>query len=430
MTSIRRILPAPEGWPEPPAPDAYYGLAGDIVGAIAPHTEADPVAVLVQLLVACGALIGRGGWFEVEATRHYTNEFSVLVGDSALSRKGSALGHVKRLLGEVEEDFPTRMKKGLSSGEGVVWLLRDPSGRDARAPDPGAPDRRLLLTEPEFARVLSGRELSSLSPVLREAWDGEDLETLTRNSPLRATEAHLALIGHITAAELRHCSTTISIANGFLNRFLFVACRRTQLLPEGGERDPLGNTGLKDRLAQALEHARGAGQLRLHSSAKTYWSDRYKEMSKRSMDGVTGALTARAEAHSIRLALIYALLDGASSIKVEHLQAAFALWEYAARSAVWAFGDATGDPLAEQIHRTLLDNPMGLTRTQVHELQHRNRPAAQIREALAALEQTGRAEKSRRSQTGGRPAELWTAITPERTTTPERSDGPVLTRVA
>ncbi len=77
----------------------------------------------------------------------------------------------------------------------------------------------------------------------------------------------------------------------------------------------------------------------------------YKEMSKRSMEGVTGALTARAEAHSMRLALIYALLDGASSIQVEHLKAALALWDYAARSAVWALGDATGDPLAEQIHR-------------------------------------------------------------------------------
>ena len=128
---MSELLPIPSGWPEPPASDAYYGLTGDIVTTIAPHTEADPVAVLVQLLVACGALIGRGAWFEVEATRHYANEFAVLVGDSALSRKGSALGHVKRLLGEVEEDFPSRMKKGLSSGEGVVWLLRDRNGKDA-----------------------------------------------------------------------------------------------------------------------------------------------------------------------------------------------------------------------------------------------------------------------------------------------------------
>jgi len=420
MPSMREILPVPSGWPEPPGAAAYHGLAGEIVWAIAPHTEADPVAVLVQLLVAYGALIGGGAWFEVEATRHYPNEFAVLVGDSAVSRKGSALGHVKRLLGEVQEDFPSRVKKGLSSGEGVVWLLRDRDGKD-----PGVSDRRLLVTEPEFARVLSGRELSSLSPVLREAWDGEDLETLTRNSPLRASGAHLALIGHITAAELRHCSTTISVANGFLNRFLFVACRRAQLLPEGGDDNPLAKSGLKDPLAQALEHARRAGRLRLHASAKKHWRTMYKEMSKRPMEGVTGALTARAEAHTIRLALIYALLDGANSIRVEHLDAARALWGYAARSAEWALGDATGVPLAEVIHRLLLDDPEGLTRSQLHDLLHRNRPAAQIKEALEALREAGRAEsRTRKSPAGGRPAELWTAITAE------RSDSPVLARVA
>ena len=337
MTSIGEILPAPVGWPEPPAPAAYYGLAGDIVNTLAPHTEADPVAVLFQLLVACGALIGRGAWFEVDATRHYPAEFVVLVAEASRARRGSAYAHVKHLLGEIDPDFSSRTENGLSSGKGLVWALRDPDGKD-----PGAPDRRLLVTEPEFARLLSGRKLSSLSPVLREAWDGEDLETLTRNSPLRATEAHLALIAQITATELRHCSTTISIENGLLKRFLFVACRRTQLLPHGGNENPLRNTGLTDQLARALDHAGRAGRLRLHPGARRHWSNTYIEMSKRSMEGLTGALTSRAEAHSMRLAMIYALLDGASSIELEHLQAALALWDYAARSTEWALGDATG----------------------------------------------------------------------------------------
>jgi Protein of unknown function (DUF3987) len=426
MTSIRKILPAPEGWPEPPAPAAYHGLAGEIVGAIAPHTEADPVAVLVQLLVAYGALIGGGAWFEVEADRHYPNEFAVLVGDSALSRKGTALGHVKRLFGEIEVNFPSRVKKGLSTGEGVVWMLRDPS-----ADDPGAPDRRLLVTEPEFAKVLSGRELASLSPVLREAWDGEALETLTRTSPLRASDARLSLIGHITAMELRHCSTTVSMANGFLNRFLFVACRRTQLLPKGGEKNPLAKTGLKDRLAQVLELARCAGELRLHPDAEKHWTATYEEMSERSMEGVTGALTARAEAHTMRLALIYALLDGASSIRVEHLQAALALWDYAARSAEWALGDTTGVPLAEQLFRTLSGDPDDLSRSQLRDSLNRNYSSAQVTEALESLEKAGRAERRmRKNPNGGRPAEVWRAITPETAATPQRSDRPVLTRVA
>ncbi len=68
-------LPAPEGWPAAPAPAVYHGLAGEIVDRIAPHSEADPVAILSQLLVSFGAAVGRGAWFQVEATKHHPNEF-------------------------------------------------------------------------------------------------------------------------------------------------------------------------------------------------------------------------------------------------------------------------------------------------------------------------------------------------------------------
>ena len=279
-----------------PTAAAYHGLAGEIVQAIAPHTEADPVAVLVQLLVAYGALIGGGAWFKVEADAPLPQRVRRSCRRFAVSRKGSALGHVKQLLGEVEEDFPLRVEKGLSSGEGVVWLLRDPEGKDA-----GAPDRRLLVTEPEFARVLSGREIASLSPVLREAWDGEDLETLTRNSPLRATEAHLALIGHITADGVASLLDHAQHREWFAQSFPFRArVAAHSCCPTAGMKYPLAKTGLKERLAQALEHARGAGELRFHPRAKKHWTTSYEEMSERPMDGLTGALTARAEAHSLR----------------------------------------------------------------------------------------------------------------------------------
>jgi hypothetical protein len=78
--------PPPAGWPAPPDPVAYHGLPGQIVTRIAPHTEADPAAILVQLLVCCGALIGRDAHYRVEATHHHPNEFVVLVGDSAKAR--------------------------------------------------------------------------------------------------------------------------------------------------------------------------------------------------------------------------------------------------------------------------------------------------------------------------------------------------------
>ncbi len=38
-------------WPEPLADEAFYGLAGDIVRTIEPHTEADPAALAKALEV-------------------------------------------------------------------------------------------------------------------------------------------------------------------------------------------------------------------------------------------------------------------------------------------------------------------------------------------------------------------------------------------
>jgi hypothetical protein len=80
------LLVAPAGWPAPPDRAVYHELPGEIVSRIAPHTEADPVAILTQLLVCCGAAVGRGAYFQVEATRHHPNQFLLLIGDSSRAR--------------------------------------------------------------------------------------------------------------------------------------------------------------------------------------------------------------------------------------------------------------------------------------------------------------------------------------------------------
>jgi hypothetical protein len=397
-------LPAPAGWPAPPASAVYHELLGEIVNRIAPHTEADPVAILTQLLVAFGAAAGRGAWFTVEATPHHANEFMLLVGDSSKARKGSSWDHVRRLLNTVDASIAQRTLTGLSSGEGLIWAVRDPSGQD-----PGISDQRLLIIEPEFASVLkaSSREISTLSPTLRCAWDGRPLAILTRTAPARATQAHIALIGHITQTELRRHTTTIELSNGYLNRILIVACRRQRLLPEGGHQDPLDGTGLPRLLAASIKHAQTAGQIRLNPDARELWHHAYQQLSE-PRDGILGQITARAEAHTIRLALIYALADAAKQIGPKHLTAALALHDYAARSAGWALQGATGQPLAEQIHVALRHTPAGLTRSQISDTLKHNQPAGHLDDALRALHAAGRATTTQIA-TGGRPAQLWTA---------------------
>ena len=123
----RRALPQAPPWPEM-APEAYYGLAGDIVRTIEPQSEADPVALLIQLLTMAGNAIGRLPYYQVESDRHRTNLFCAMVGVSSKGRKGTAAGRVRAVVRTADEAWDDeRLKGGLSSGEGLISEVRDPT---------------------------------------------------------------------------------------------------------------------------------------------------------------------------------------------------------------------------------------------------------------------------------------------------------------
>ena len=76
-------------WPRLAEP-AFHGLAGNLVDAIAPHSEADPNAILIQFLVAFGNVIGHSPHMTVEADRHGTTLFTCLAGETAKTITGKA----------------------------------------------------------------------------------------------------------------------------------------------------------------------------------------------------------------------------------------------------------------------------------------------------------------------------------------------------
>jgi len=275
--------------------------------------------------------------------------------------------------------------------------------------DPGVEDKRLLVVEPEFAstlRVMRG-ESNILSGVIRSAWDSGDLNNLTKNSPARATGAHISLIVHITQDELRRELTATDAANGFANRFVWVCARRSQLLPFGGNIDTkvLDKSGRK--LDSATKFARSVQQMRMSKNARKLWRKTYPVLAAE-IPGLLGAVTSRAEPQVIRLAMIYALLDRSRFIQTSHLSAALAVWLYCEGSARYVFGDAIGDPTGDAILRELRQQPNGLTRNEIRELFSRNRSEAEISRALSFLLENSWVSCTP-EQTGGRPSERWTA---------------------
>jgi hypothetical protein len=421
FSDAEEAAPVPS-WPELPE-EAMHGLAGDIVRAIEPHTEADPVALLAQLLVAFGNAVGRSPHFMAEADRHGTNLFVVLVGVSSKGRKGTSWAHIRRLFQAVAPEWTRNcITSGLSSGEGLKWAVRDPierlepvkqSGRvvdyQTVTEDPGVTDKRCLVYEAEFASALRvmQREGNTLSATIRDAWDTGDLRTMTKNDRVKASGAHISIIGHITKDELLRYLDSTEAGNGFANRFLWLCVRRSKLLPEGGNISQVDFAPLLRRLREALEFGQVADELKRDEAAREVWLAVYPKLAE-GRPGLLGAITARAEAQVMRLACIYALLDLSPVIRREHLEAALALWEYAEASAKYIFGESLGDPVADTILEALRKCPTGLSRTEIRDLFSRHVSEEQIARALATLQGANLARQTR-EPTKGRPVERWYA---------------------
>jgi hypothetical protein len=421
LRSVGETNNAPLEWPTIEG-DAHHGLAGEIVRTIDPHTEADPVGILIQFLAYFGNAVGNAPYYQVEADRHHANLFAILVGQSAKARKGTAAGRVRSVMQLADQEWiDERMKGGLSSGEGLVSEVRDEVKRwDAKAKqfeviDLGIIDKRLMITEAEFGNALAVMERpgNTLSPTIRQAWDGHTLSTITKNSPLKATGAHISIIGHITEEELRTRITRTDAANGFANRFLFMRVRRSKLLPFGGSLDEAKIDVLSQRIKTVADIARRIGRVTMTEAARTEWNAVYEHLSAE-QPGLLGAVIARAEAQVIRIALIYALLDCTAEttkcwIDVAHLKAALAVWEYAEASAAHIFGKLLGDAVADEIELALRQaGTRGMTRTAIRDLFGRNRTGDRIGAALQLLMTNGRA-RFEASGTIGRPAETWFA---------------------
>ena len=398
-------------WPEPLAGVAFRGVVGEFVNAVSPHVEADRAALLGQFLVAVGSVIGPEPHVLAGADVHGVAEFVVLVGPTASGRKGFGWTLVRKVLALVDPAWEAdRIVSGLGSGEALVAAL----GADQ--------DRRLLVHADEFGSLLrvARREGNILSPLLRSAWGGQALEARTKRETLRAPRAHVSLIGHVTLHELRAASPATATQDGLFNRILWIASRRGGLLPEGGNLDDARHLApIAAELREIVARARTIRQLVRAQQAR--WAKAYAELAAERA-GAFGGATARAEAHALRLSVLYTLLDRSSEIRPEHLEAALAVWRFAEDSAAYIFGRGSGNTCADEVLEILRDSPQGLTQTQLRDAFHRNLPRGGLAGTLEYLHQVGLAFPTSEQGSKGAPAKRWRAAS-IRPTTERHNDG-------
>lgn len=403
-------------WPDTISRAAMPGLLGEFINGVTERSEADPGAVLATFLCWFGIQCSAEPHFWVGDTKHTPRESVVIVGDTSKGRKGTSLAPVYAVFRLI--DGPCNVSPGpLSSGEGIIYAVRD-EGREWKVDkktnvgkwvvtDPGVDDKRLIVVEEEFSAVLqvTMRPGNTLSSILRTLYDSGNSDPLTKSNKIKTTNAHVGVIAHITHFELKELLTANNQLNGFGNRFLWICSRRPKLVPFP-EAMP---EEIKDRMVQHLnkviQKARRGKRYELSAEARTFWGNAYPDLTE-AREGKAGAMVGRAEAHVLRLALIYCLFRGGDEITEEDLSAALAFWHYADQSTAFIFGgSAPSERKKQKILEYIGDEERTLSEVRDNVFS-RHISSEDLDKILSELERDKILSKFKRD-TAGRPAEVF-----------------------
>jgi hypothetical protein len=429
---FKQYITDPEPFPPPMRQEAFHGVIGEIVTLMAGHCESSPEVLLLHGLVIVGSIIGRSAYVYGGGPQLYPNEFAIFVGETARGRKGTAYSMWEQLAQVVNSDwFDGCLSGQTQTGEGIVHRVRDerygvtPGKKKKGEPleevllDAGISDKRLLIIEEEFSHALkmAQRSGNTLSETLRKAWDSpRSLRTDNKNSPLKASDPHVSLIGHTTRDELLATLKMVDLNNGMANRVLWCAARRTGDMPNAEflewQNHPAIIEQLKKIFAQRFPNTAEPAFFSRTNEAKNYWDQLYRKLNAEKQSSTVDAVLARDTSHILKIALIFAITDQALNIEIEYLKAALAVIDFCRDSARWIFGQATGNKLANNIIMALRRSPVGLTRTEINnDVCYRTTPKSQLDAALAELAKNKLAKMSLEEAKKGPRIERWFAAT-------------------
>ncbi len=399
VTPEEEYIQDPESWPI--LEDAAYGdndFLWGFVKTATEHSEADPAAVLMTFLARFSVEVGRNPFRWNGDGQQHANELVAIVGNTASGRKGTSAKPVDRLfrgLGAPDHEIAITTPGPLSSGEGIIFKVRDPvltyivnkktQKGDWVETDPGIKNKRLYIQTEELASAFRAmeREGNTLSTIVRQVFDSGNLAPLTKSSPTKATGAHIGVVGHITGFELDKLAEQNEFYNGLINRFLWVCSCRQKVVPFP---KPISDEDLKQmqkNLLDIVKYAQTVSEMTFSVKSKTLWKEEYPRLTEEH-GGIMGNILARAVTHVIRLSMLNALLDKKSVIEASHIKAALAIWRYCEQSARYIFeSQGRENPIQRKILDALKDGAK--TATGISNHFSRNIPAKHIQSVLKAL---------------------------------------------
>ena len=387
-------------------PDSVWrGVVRDYRDALARTTEASDAFHLFTFLACAGSVIGRRAFIRYGLSLH-GNLYVCIVGPTAEGRKTTSLRHAERAIREVDASW--RVLRGLSSAEGLLSQIADPWEKLGKKGDViasgGTADKRLMVWLGEFSSLLKKAKqdsVSNLIPQLTEAFDcPPDLCLPTRNDPITVTEPYISLITASTPSWLEDLADR-DIAGGFGNRFVYILGPPKDPIPRPAQPDARLMEKVVSRTGDMLLWLPESPEVTLTEPAWDLWSEFYVRWKSQVWpDEMFGALVQRIPDITLKIALIYAVLEKRTQIDPEILTAAIDCGGYATASAQRIFTDfhaSRESKLEKRILEVLKAGPMKFR--DLHQAVSGRYSAAEVNRALDSLIRAGQAWRREQGST-------------------------------
>ncbi len=275
--------------------------------------------------------------------------------------------------------------------------------------DPGIDDKRIFVLTEELSSALQAmaREGNTLSSIVRQIFDSGNLEPLTKSSKIKATGAHIGVVGHITIFELNQLLKENEIHNGLINRFLWFCARRQKVIPFP---EPIPDNDLivfQSEIRDIVFFANRTESISFSADGREIWGEFYPELSE-SKGGFIGAVLERAPALVLRMAMLFCLIDRTNRISEEQLKTAIMLWRYCEQSARYIFGDKEiKNPLSKKILDMLSEKPLSMS--EIYKGLSSHTESASIQITVKALIERNKVCVST-IKTNGRPCTIYSIV--------------------
>lgn len=366
---------------------ALYGVLGEIARETTKESEANPFAVMANLIVMLGSIIGRKAYIKMDVDKHYPIFFILHVGKASKGKKGLATSITKTLYQKLEEEItflPKRISGGLSTGEGLVNLIHDGiKNNDPKKKEeweePPIEDKRLWIVESEFNNIFTQgqRNGNSLIDTLRILWDGIEIAPLTKTKKIGVKNPHINIMGHITPYELINNLTSNNSANGLASRFLIFYANRGKSVQIPKSDDETINKS-KNKLVEIINYVEASDftkydqiEVTMNEEAISLYKTYYDEIDEQEYSDKLDPMLGRRLATLLRLAMLFALTDKTNIINTDHIHAAKCWIDYWTSSIGYLFETGKQQEehekiieLSNRIKDYLKDNEKA-TRTQI-----------------------------------------------------------------